>query len=98
MAGGGEASATPFWPTPNRVTSVSLANERSPNRMSKVKAPAASLRPPFRVPGVLALGLTATVVLASVSSLAAQSSDEAPLRDSWTVTVLGGVLSYDPSR
>jgi opacity protein-like surface antigen len=75
--------------------------------MSKVKAPTASLALLRRVRGLAANGLDAAgpavaglataVALLCGSSLSAQASEPASLRDSWSVTVTGGVLNYELS-
>ncbi len=48
-------------------------------------------------PQPVLLGLTAAFVFGAASQVAAQGPSEAAARDTWTITALGGMLSYDPS-
>ena len=59
-----------------------------------MKAPS----PSFRIPGLQALGCALAMVLLGESPLSGQASDPPALRDSWSVGVTGGSLSYEPSN
>lgn len=56
-----------------------------------------SLRTPFPVPGRSATGFAAAATLLIGSPLSAQTPDAGPLSESWTISVVGEVLSYEPS-
>ena len=56
-----------------------------------------SLTTPFQVPGRSATGFAAAAILLFGSPLSAQTSDPGPLSESWTISVVGGILSYEPS-
>jgi len=63
--------------------------------MSTVKVSTAAAQ--SRMPARILLELTAVMVLATAAPLAAQGPSEAAARENWTISALGGMLSYDPS-
>ena len=62
-----------------------------------MKAPSPSLRPLCQVPRVPLVGSVLAVLLLG-SPLSAQTSEEAAARDNWSVALMGGALSYEPSN
>ena len=62
-----------------------------------MKASTASRLAPSRILSRFVFGLTGAAVLGAASPLVAQGPSEAAARETWTITALGGVLSYDPS-